>query len=343
MPSLETKQAFMAESSPANMEDILGTTGAMLGTGAGVGAGLVGLGALTGAIKAPSGHRLEGAGREVATRAFQLPPTLAGGGIGGLSGLALGSLLAHGLLPSSGNTGGIDNQALQQLLMAGGAGVGALGGGLLGSYGGHVAAEGAIGKPSWEKEKKVACNKATKKRADILTDALTVGLPIGAIGGYLSLQKYLADKKRSQQSLNNSPAKKIKTKKQATDLMAAYVRILANKAAKYHKSASCADRPLQKLASAIQKHGDFFKALNEVYSGKSAAFKVKIAKGLVNGLEKKLANFAVQPAPQVGAQGMEMQSPNGARASALMKRLTGGVKQMQQAPAQPQAAEAGVQ
>ena len=294
----EAKEENTQKSSSVNIDDIANTTGSMLGTAAGVGTGLVGLGALTGAVKAPSGHRLEGAGREAATRAFMLPPTLAGGGVGGLSGLALGSLLAHGLLPSSGNTGGIDNQALQQLLMAGGAGIGALGGGMLGAYGGHAAAEDAMGRPSWEKEKQGACNKTMKKY-------------------------------------------KVQTKKQATDLMAAYVRILANKAARDHKSA--ADNPLQRLAPAIQKHGDFFKALNEIYSNKSASYRAKIAKGLVKGLEKKIANFAVQPAPQVGAQGMEMQSPNGARASALMKRLTGGVKQMQQVPAQPQAAEAGVQ
>lgn len=131
-----------------------------------------------------------------------------------------------------------------------------------------------------------------------------------------------------------------KNKKQATDLMAAYVRILANKAAKNQKSAS--DNPLQRLAPAIQKHGDFFKALNEAYSDKSAAYRVKIAKGLVKGLETKLANMALQTAPQMGPQTMEIPSPNGARASALMNRLTGGVQQMQQA-SQPQAAPEGIQ
>lgn len=60
----------------------------------------------------------------------------------------------------------------------------------------------------------------------------------------------------------------------------------------------------------------------------------------------KSSSFAPAPgmatAPQMGPQTMEIPSPNGARASALMNRLTGGVQQMQQAP-QPQAAPEGIQ
>jgi hypothetical protein len=110
--------------------------------------------------------------------------------------------------------------------------------------------------------------------------------------------------------------KEAMTSKQALDLMFAYVSQLAAKAAKNEKSAS--DSPLQKLGPSIKKHGNFFVALNEVYANKSAEYRVEVAKGLLNGLRKRLSKQAAKkqaieawhpelhdaPAPDMPGKGM---------------------------------------
>jgi hypothetical protein len=89
-----------------------------------------------------------------------------------------------------------------------------------------------------------------------------------------------------------------------------------------------------KLAKAIREEGDIIAAVNKIYSHKSASWRA----GAIGVLSSKQANMMqpmqvppqAQVAPQMGAQQAMIQSPNGARASALMNRLTGGVQQMQQ-------------
>ena len=72
-----------------------------------------------------------------------------------------------------------------------------------------------------------------------------------------------------------------------------------------------------KLAEALETHQDIFRAVQEVYKDKSAAYHYKVIQGLVRGFRQKLAaaqkramlGSTVHPSASIGAPGIGMPNP----------------------------------
>ncbi len=101
-------------------------------------------------------------------------------------------------------------------------------------------------------------------------------------------------------------------RKEATIKMAAYIRFLGNKvpigtkAAHVEKNLRAAST-MHKLANAVQKHGNLFEAVDEVYATKSAAYRHKLIRGLAHGLAERIKQamngLGVSQHPSAGMMG----------------------------------------
>lgn len=87
------------------------------------------------------------------------------------------------------------------------------------------------------------------------------------------------------------------TQDQALAKMAEFIDYLADKVPAGTKAAEVKANQAQmstltKLAEAVRTHRNLFKAVDEVYGTKSAAYRHKVVSGLVRGLQKKLEKDA---------------------------------------------------